>query len=201
MKRKQLASIILLLLIVLSALCMAGCSKKVTITVNDYGKISQIEAKTNMTVGDILSEAGIVVSEKDAVVPEVSKKLEDTIYIEITRCCKVTVVCEGEEVEVEVVGGTVADAISYAGFPLDNSYKPDADRDALPQDGMVINLTKATPVILKDNGQETSCNTYAATVEEFITEQNIYLDDNDTVSPVPETRIQADMVITITRVN
>ncbi len=201
MKKKQFSAIILLVLIVLSALCMTGCAKKVTITVNDYGKVSQIEAKTNMTVGEALSAAGIVVSEKDAVVPAVSKMLEDTIYIEITRCCKVTIVCEGEEVEVEVVGGTVADAISYAGFPLDDSYQPDADRDALPQDGMVINLTKATPVTLKDNGQETACNTYAATVEEFIAEQNIYLDDNDTVSPVPETKIQADMVITITRKN
>ena len=116
-KLMKIGSMLLVLLMV--AFCLTACGKTVTITVNDMGTKTEIEAKTDATIADILKEAGITLGEKDETEPAADAVLgEETTEIKVKRYAKVTVVKDGEEKTVEVVGATVEEAIKAAGVTL-----------------------------------------------------------------------------------
>lgn len=203
MKRKSVSAVSIIALVIAicsMVLCMTACGKDVQVKINDAGVVTEADANTDMTVKEILEKAGISLGEKDETEPVADEKLGEATEITVKRYAKVTVKNGDEEKTVELVGGTVEDAVKEAGFTLDDSVALDVEKDAYLKDGMEITLSNSVEVSLTADGKTNKYKTHAATVKDFLAEQNITLGENDEVSPKIEDKIEDGLKITVKRV-
>lgn len=203
MKRKSVSAVSIIALVIAMCsmmFCMTACGKDVTVKINDAGVVTEADANTGMTVKEILENAQISLGEKDETEPQADAKLEDATEITVKRYAKVTVKNGDDEKVVELVGGKVEEAVKKAGFTLDDSVALDVDKDAYLKDGMVITLSNSVEVSLTADGKTNKCKTHAATVKDFLAEQEITLGEDDEVSPKLETEIKDGLKITVKRV-
>ena len=112
MKRLTTAALAVLTVLVIVFSLTACGGKAVTLTVHDKDAKTEVEANVGMTVSQVLEKAEIKLGEKDETEPAKDEKIaEDTKEITIKRYAKVTVKLGDESREIEMTGGTVADAI------------------------------------------------------------------------------------------
>ena len=172
-----------------------------TVTINDSGTKTDVEVKTGIKVSEAIEKASIELGEKDETEPPKDETIkEDTTEITIKRYAKVTVVKGKDKKEVELVGGTVEEAVKKAGFTLGETDKLSADKNAYLKDGMTITITEAIKVTLTVDGKTNTISTNATTVKGFIDEQKIKLGKDDVISEKFETPLKNGMKITIKRV-
>ncbi len=183
------------------AFVFSACAKDITVTINDSGTKTDVEVKTGITVSEAIEKAGIELGEKDETEPPKDETInEDTTEITIKRYAKVTVVKGKDKKEVELVGGTVEEAVKKAGFTLGETDKLSADKNAYLKDGMTITITEAIKVTLTVDGKTNTISTNATNVKGLIDEQKIKLGKDDVVSEKLETPLKNGMKITIKRV-
>lgn len=198
---KIMKSALALVLVCLFALTLTACAKAVTVKVNDMGTTTEIEAKTEMTVAEVLESAKITLGEKDETVPAKDEKItEETAEITIKRYAKVTFVRDGAPTEVEVVGGTVEEALKAAQITLADKEMTDVELTAYVKDGMTVNILKELSVSLTVDGKTADVTTKASTVKDFLDEQKITLGDDDEVSEKSDAKLTDGMKIVVKRV-
>lgn len=203
MQRKPISVISIISLCI--ALCsvmffMTACGKDVKVKINDSGVLTQADANTDMTVEEILKKAGISLGEKDETEPQSDKSLGEATEITVKRYAKVTVKNGKDEKTVELVGGTVEEAVKKAGFKLDESVALDVDKSSYLKDGMIITLSNGVAVSLTVDGKTLKCSTHSATVKDFLAEQNITLGKDDEVTPKLDEKITSGLKVTVKRV-
>ena len=129
MKRLSTAALAVLTVLVMVFSLTACAGKAVTLTVQDKDAKTEVEANVGMTVSQVLEKAEIKLGEKDETEPAKDEKIaEDTTKITVKRYAKVTVKLGDETREIEMTGGTVADAIEKSGLNT-NGCEPDVDKD------------------------------------------------------------------------
>ena len=197
---KKVIALVMALCMVVA--CLAACgSKEVTLQVNDMGTKTEIKAATDKTVAEALEAAGIKLGEKDETEPAKDTKITESLTdILVKRYAKVTVVFGDEKKEVELVGGTVDDAVKASGIKLEDGVAPDAPVTDYLKDGMTITLVKGVKVELTADGKTSEVATKAATVDEFLKEQKITLGENDEVSEKLDASLTDGMKIVVKRV-
>ena len=142
MKKSVLRVAIILTLIAAITVCFSACSGEVTVNIHDKSESTEITVRTNQTIADILAEAGISLNEKDESEPALNEKLgKDVTEITVKRYAKVSVIKGDDKTEVEVVGGTVEDAVKMAGIELSEDDELSVEKDAYLEDGMEITVT------------------------------------------------------------
>ena len=170
-----------------------------TLTVNDRGTKTEVTANVGNTVAQVLEKAQITLGEKDETEPAKDAKItEDVKEIIVKRYAKITVVLGDEKKEIEVVGGTVEDAIKKAGYTLDGGITSDTPATDYVKDGMTITLTKGLTVELTMDGKTTTISTSAKTVADLANELKLGADDE--LSEKAETAITDGMKLTVRRV-
>lgn len=193
----------LMMALCLVASCLVACGgKEIKLTVNDMGEKIEITSKTGTTVAQALKDADITLGEKDETDPASDTKLtEDIKEILVKRYAKVTVVYGDQKKEVEMVGGTVADAIKEADLTKDKNVTSDVPETDYLKDGMTIKLTKGVKVSLTVDG-ETKEYTAAegTTVKDFLAAQKIKLGENDEVSEKLDAPVTDGMKLVVKRV-
>ena len=184
------------------AFVFSACAgKDITVTINDSGTKTDVEVKTGITVGKAIEKAGIELGEKDETEPPKDETIkEDTTEITIKRYAKVTVVKGKDKKEVELVGGTVEEAVKKAGFTLAETDKLSADKNAYLKDGMTITITEAIKVTLTVDGKTNTISTNATNVKGLIEEQKIKIGKDDVMSEKLDAPLKNGMKITIKRV-
>ena len=203
MKRKPisvLGVIALVLAICATMFCVSGCGSDVKVKITDSGVTTEADGNTDMTVKEILEKAEIKLGDKDETEPKADEKLGDKTEITVKRYAKVTVKNGSDEKTVELVGGTVEDAVKKAGFKLDDSVSCDADKASYLKDGMTITLTSSIEVSLTVDGKTTKCKTQAETVKAFLEEQKVNLGKDDEVSPKLDEKIKDGSKVVVKRV-
>lgn len=181
---------------------LAACgSKTIKVTVNDAGTKAEVEIDTGKKVSDALAAAKITLGEKDECVPKPDEKIaEDTKEIVVLRYAKVTIVKDGKNTSVELVGGTVEEALKKANITLADGESTDVDLKSYLKDGMTITVTAALKVSLTADGKTTEVTTKAATVKALLDEQKITLGKDDEVSEKLDAKVTAGMKIVVKRV-
>ena len=196
-----LKTISVIMVITMFVTMLSACGKTITLDVVDVDSTTSVETKTGYTVEKVLANAEISLGEKDETVPALDEKItEETKEIVIKRYAKVTVVKDGKSYDVEVVGGTVEDALKKAGITLKKNEVTDVPAEQLLTDAMKINVVKQLTVNLTVDGKTKEVSTSAATVEDFLAEQKIKLGSDDEVSESKDTKIVNGMKITVKRV-
>lgn len=190
-------------IICLMAITLCSCgAKTVNVVIKDRGETSTVEGTEDMTVEQLLEKAEIKLGSKDEVEPKKDVKWSEAKASQITikRYAKVTVVFDTEKKEVELVGGTVAEAIEKAGFKLTDGVEADAEKDSFLEDGMTITLTKSNKVTLTVDGKTAGYTTKAATVKEFLNERKVKLGKDDEVNPSVGTKLKDGDTVVVKRV-
>lgn len=184
------------------AFVFSACAgKDITVTINDSGTKTDVEVKTGITVSEAIDKAGIELGEKDETEPPKDETInEDTTEITIKRYAKVTVVKGKDKKEVELVGGTVEEAVKKAGFTLAETDKLSADKNAYLKDGMTITITEAIKVTIAVDGKTNTVSTNATDVKGLIEEQKIKIGKDDVMSEKLDAPLKNGMKITIKRV-
>lgn len=143
--KKSLAGLITVLVAAMFTMALAGCgAQDVNVTIDDNGTTTEVSVASGKTVGDALAAADIKVGDKDVVDPALDTKIDgQTNKVSIKRCVTVKVDDDGQVKDVELVGGTVADALTHAEIVLSDGDSVDVDVNAPLQDGMTIVVTRA----------------------------------------------------------
>ena len=201
MKKHYFGKILALVIAVcMLSCCLVACGgKEMALTVNDRGTKTEVTANVGSTVAQVLEKAQITLGEKDETEPAKDAKItEDVKEIIVKRYAKITVVLGDEKKEIEVVGGTVEDAIKKAGYTLEGGITSDTPATDYVKDGMTITLTKGLTVELTMDGKTSTISTSAKTVADLANELKLGADDE--LSEKAETAITDGMKLTVRRV-
>lgn len=183
--------------------CLVACGNmvEVKLSINDMGAKTEITASTDKTVKQALEAAEIQLGEKDETEPALDTKITPELKeILVKRYAKVTVVYGDLQTEVEMVGGTVADAVKKSAIDIEEGVTPDVPETDYVKDGMTITLSKGMKVTLTSGGKTVEVYTKAATVADFLKEQNLTVGENDELSAKKDAKITDGMKLSISHV-
>ncbi len=171
----------LIALLGLAALMLTGCGgEKIQISIKENYITTKLEATSGQTVEEIMEEADLPVNKKDKIEPSLDTTItEDGTVINVERYAQVAVVDEDQTHEVELVGGTVDQALQEAQVSLDDNDYTDCEREAFLKDGMTINVIRVRNVLLRVNGKDQKIATSARTVEDLFKEQSVTMGKDD----------------------
>ena len=204
MKKTILRTIIVMTLALIMAAVLTSCGgKEVKLTINDAGTSTEITAQTGKRISDILEQAEITLTDKDETEPASDSKLtEEITEILIKRYAKVTVIKENKQKDVELVGGTVEDAIKQSGLGLNDGEIVDADLDAFLKDGMKIVIAKGVKVSLTVDGKTSDISVAKGiTVKQLLDEQKIELGEDDVCTEKLDAEVTDGMELAVKRVS
>ena len=85
------------------------------VTLNEDGKVTHITT-AHGTVGDLMESYGIALAADDRISTDISENISEDMEIIVNRANCVTVISEGVQTSFNIVGGTVADALTAAGI-------------------------------------------------------------------------------------
>ena len=184
--------IAILTVIMMVCVLFAGCNKDEEATtlsnivsIKDSLANVEVDFEAGMTVAQLLEKAGVSITERDKVTPAADTVLEEPVEIFIERYAKVNVNVNGEIIEVELVGGTVADALEAAGVKVDDTVKANFDLNAalITVDADIVVEGAETPTTDENAATEaTTTEEEATTAARETTESsdnNYYYEDDD----------------------
>ena len=199
---------LLALTLTLALLVLAGCAGNgggtatKTLTVVDGAERTEVTVDSKATVADALAELGITPGEKDEVTPALTEKPADGTEIVLKRFVTVNVVLpDGTVKTVELVGGTVADALNAAGVTVaaDESVNINVNNALYPLTGDII-VSKVFTVKLTADGKTAEYETGKTTVADFLANQGVQLGEKDRVTPAADELIEGSVEIVLQRV-
>lgn len=176
------------------------------VTVIDAGTAYQVDTYAP-TVGDLLHELNITLAEGDLLSEDAASPVEARQIITIQRARIVSVTVDDSRLEFRTLFTSPLDILRSAGVELaekdriwvDGSETSAANLVIWPVPVTRINVRRALPVHINDEGQTVTVETTTNTVGEALFEAGITLYLADTVTPDTTTPITRDMTVTITR--
>jgi uncharacterized protein YabE (DUF348 family) len=127
-----------LLAVALIASGFLWAKKGVTVVVDGEAAYYTTEAET---VSQVLDEIDVELEQGDVVSPMPEELVDDGTHIIVRQAVPVTFACNGEEVELRVVGSTVADAVVAAGLDPSIGLHVSPDLESPLVDDMTISAT------------------------------------------------------------
>lgn len=179
-----------------------GCSNNLMeVNIYDCQTQTRLMAKEGQTVRELLEEAEISVENQDIVSPKLDSKItDDQAEIHIKRHANVVVVTEDSEINVDLTGGKVQDALEAAGVNLIENDYVNHNLEAYLTDGMQVSVVHRVEVSLVADGKTEKCLTQAHTVQEFLKEQKITLGKLDRVTPKVSGKLSDGAKVIVKRV-
>ncbi|GAA3999927.1 resuscitation-promoting factor [Allokutzneria multivorans] len=172
--------------------------KTITITVDDEQR--QVHTFAG-TVDGALDSAGLSAGAKDALAPAAHASIIDGSRIVLKRGRKLMLTVDGRKREVWTTALTVDEAMRHLGMRHDGALLSADRHQRIPLEGMALDLKTAKLITLLDGGQQPrEVATNATSVEDLLREQNVALEQDDTVKPEPKTPLTGEkMTVEVTR--
>jgi uncharacterized protein YabE (DUF348 family) len=172
--------------------------KNVTLTVD--GQQQDVGTLAGSVEG-ALDSAGLTISEHDTVAPAVDTPISDGSQIVVERGRLLTLTIDGQTKQVWTTATTVEEALAELG-QNPAAYKLSADRSrAIPVEGLAVSADTLYNASVSDGGAAASAvQTTAKTVGALLTEQNVVLGAEDTVTPAVDTPLSDGLAIQVTRI-
>ncbi len=197
-KQTGIAIIVVILFIsVLSAVLFVGTKNTVALTVN--GKQQEIQTHAD-TVGELLKEQNVQVSDADLVLPSVNTSIENGIAVEWEQAKKITITVDGEPSTIHTTSDKVSDVLAEAKIKVSEHDKLLPELNAKVGSDSNINIEKAFQVTLIDGVNEKKIWSTSTTVADFLKQQAIKMNKLDRVEQRMEDVLIPNDVIQVVRI-
>jgi uncharacterized protein YabE (DUF348 family) len=196
--RMLLVQVLALTVLVGAGAAYASLQRTTTIVVD--GQARTVTA-FGTTVADALADAGVVVQDRDLVVPAPDEPLAagGTITVATARPLSLDLDGRGPQV-VWTTATSVDEALASFGVRADSAYVSVSRSAAIPREGLALQVRTPQPVNVIADGEEQQLSTTAATFADVLSEAGVEVGRRDLVS-VPLTEApEAGATIAVTRV-
>lgn len=143
-------ALITLVVIALSVTGFEWAQKRVTVVVDGEPRFLKSQADT---VGALLEQAGIEVSDGDVVSPPLDSRLADGDTVVVRYAIPVTLLLGDQRLALDVVGSTVADALTAAGVAPDAGLDVDPPLETALFPGLTISARNAFVRIAEETAE------------------------------------------------
>ncbi len=156
-----------------------------TVTVSLDGKTTEVTS-LGSTVGDVLADQGIEVTDKDLVAPGVDETVDDGSNITVRFGRPLHVDVDGSTQTYWVTASQVGDALGEIGRSFQNADLSVSRGASIGRDGLAVQVVTPKTVTLELAGAAPERRTLtAATVGEALTELGVEVEKRDKVTPAP----------------
>jgi uncharacterized protein YabE (DUF348 family) len=200
-----LVQVALILLLVLALANREPEPQPVSVTLNVGGEIL---TRTTLakTVGDLLTEANIVINEGDVVSARLTNPISEGMTVEIKRARPVTVTVDGTP-QVFNTTQNPFDLLRSAAISVDSDDVLYVDGTRTQIDKLLlwpvpvsnITIEHATPITVRDDGKDTPLVTTADTVGEALFAAGVTLYLGDVVTPDLNWPVSVHLVVVVDR--
>ncbi|MGP4063123.1 ubiquitin-like domain-containing protein [Halobacillus sp. H74] len=191
---------------VIAVLCIAFLvtvsyeATKASVKVTQNGQTELIRTHAN-TIEDLLSELEVTVQQHD----ELSHKLSDPVEygMDVNYIASKSINLAIDRTNTEeyyTTASTVGEFLSEEGLEFKERDELSHSADAPIEQGMDIEVNQAIQVTFEDGGEEQKVWTTASTVEEFLQNQEVTLNELDEMNLTKKDPLSKDQPLTITRV-
>lgn len=158
-------------------------------------------ASSATTVKEVIDAAGITLSDKDIVEPGLETEITDGYKINVYRSVPVIIQDKGANVEIETAQKTAEGITKEAGITLNAEdgheiVASDISAGDL-KPGITLKVDRADTIKLNLYGAITDQRTQAGTVQEFLDEKSIKLQEGDTLAQSPSQAITDGMAVEV----
>jgi uncharacterized protein YabE (DUF348 family) len=152
------------------------------------------------TVGGLLAERNVKVSDRDLVEPSTNTPLDETSTVTVRHARPLEVVVDGKPSQIWTTALTVDDALRQAGVRTSNAELSASRSDRVPLSGARIGVQMPDQVTVLHDQRRTTVVTTAQNVAGVLKDVGIPRDNNDIVNLDPQRRVKSGMQIQVTRV-
>lgn len=197
-KQIGIAAIAVILIVsVISAVLFIGTKQTVALTVN--GKQQEVNTHAD-TVGDLLNEQNIKVSDADLVSPSLNTKIEEGLSIKWEQAKKITITVDGKKQTIQTTANQVSEVLAEAKIEVSEQDKLTPGLDAKVGPDTNIAIEKAFQVTLVDGVNEMKVWSTSTTVADFLKQQEIQMNEFDRVEQRMDELVIPNDVIQVVRV-
>ncbi|MGE6489929.1 ubiquitin-like domain-containing protein [Paenisporosarcina sp. NPDC076898] len=200
LRNKQLGIVaiaIILIVSVISAVLFVGTKQTVALTVN--GKQQEVHTHAD-TVGALLNEQDIQVSNADLVSPSLNTKIEEGLSIKWEQAKKITITVDGKKQMIQTTADQVSEVLAEAKIEVSEQDKLTPGLDAKVGPDTNIAIEKAFQVTLVDGVNEMKVWSTSTTVADFLKQQEIQMNEFDRVEQRMDELVIPNDVIQVVRV-
>lgn len=190
----------------IAILCMAFLTKvtyeatKASVQVTVDGESEIIRTHSN-TIGDLLSEINVTVQSHDELSHKLSEEVKDGMDVNYIPSKTISVTIDEQEKKYHTTADTVGEFIEEEeDISLKKQDEVSHQSDIMIEAGMDLQIDKAVQVVLDDAGEKEKVWTTASTVEDFLANQEVTLNELDELKPAKSESLTEDTNVTITRI-
>lgn len=198
-KQTFLKSTIAAILVTLIGGGAAAIALNKSVTVEVDGQSHQVSTYAS-TVGELLDDEGLKVSEHDSLSPSPQASIGDGGKIVLQRGRQLHLTIDGEQRDLWVRATTVGQAARQLNLPMQGSWMSEGPDKVLPLEGMTLELKTTKNITLFDGGNmPRTLATNSVTVDELLRELKVSLGPEDAITPATGLKITNGAEVRITR--
>lgn len=183
----------------MSATVMLYMGLQTSVTLSENGEEREIKTFAS-TVGDLLKQEQIALSDHDYVSHSLHEKLTDGVRIVYKKAKKVTMIQDGVTKEIWTTADTVREMLEEKNISYKKQDNVSVSLETSVENDLIFVFETGKQVVFKDGtNDEMVVWTVQDTLEAFLQEQNIQLSELDRVV-TPTEELQSGQVVSIIRV-
>lgn len=172
---------------------------KDTVTLDVDGVKEVISTHAN-TVGDLLAEQGIEISNEDIILPATNTTIKDDLKVKIVFAKNVQLTVDGVSKLIASPAKDVKTLLDSQGITVSTYDEITPSLDTSIHDGMQITLDKAFQVPMTIGGVKKNVWTTTMTVADFLSSQGVAVHTLDKVTPALDQVIKQGQSVQVVRV-
>jgi uncharacterized protein YabE (DUF348 family) len=163
------------------------------------GQLRTVETRAD-TVGELLAEQGVVVNDRDLVVPDPVTPVTDAERVQVRHARPLQVVVDGEPTQIWTTELTVDEALADLDLRTDSAEVVASRSERVPLTGARVGVLLPDRVTVLHDQRRTTVVTTAQNVSGVLREAGVPLRGDDIVSVPLGREVQTGMEIVVTRV-
>ncbi|RDW15294.1 hypothetical protein CWR48_19930 [Oceanobacillus arenosus] len=199
-KLKLVISVIGILALVLFSWFILFEATKAEVVISDNGEKQTIDTHIN-TVGELLNEVGIVVSDHDVLSHDKNAAIENGMTINYESAKQITVTIDGNNLTYYTTADTVGDFLTEQDLSFTAHDIVSHKATESTADGLQIDVITAYQVAVHDGGKEQTVWTTGGSVADLLNTNEIKLNEHDRIVPNVEEMVNNKTTISIVRVD
>lgn len=198
--KKYVLPVIGVLALVAFSVYFVHAATIITVTVTIDGEEQEVDTRAN-TVGQLLEELGIEVSENDFLSIDLDEELTQGANIEYEQANNVYITIDGETKTFQTTEETLGDLLDQQGITLSKHDHLSHDQEQKLFNTLHVVIHKAFEVTIDDGGEKMKVWTTRSSVKDLLKKYDVSLPNKkDKIKPKLSTELTDEDTITITRV-